>query len=167
VTRQELLGFTSGRPTKSAGHALKSFCEAGILKERTTACGFLDIKSTFDTVRHPAILAALARRDCPIYLVKLVSFFLFNQLALLSHNGSSASFSINLGCPQGGVLSPFLWSVLIDDVLRLHLDFPFTIVGFADDPTLVTSHKDPAIATHNLQLMCNQVLHWCVQKKCH
>jgi hypothetical protein len=45
-----------------------------------------------------------------------------------------------------------MWSALIGDVLRLNFDFPFAIVGFADDLTLATSHKNPAIATHNLQL---------------
>jgi hypothetical protein len=155
-------GFTAGRSTDSARHALISFCEAEILNKRITACAFLDIKSAFDAAWHPTILSALARRGCPTYLVKLVSSFLLNRLALLSHNGSSASFTINLGCPQGGVLSFFLWSVLIDDVLRLHFEFPFSIVGYADDLTLATSHKDPAKATHNLQLMCNHVLNWCV-----
>ena len=89
---------------------------------RCTACAFLDIKSAFDAAWHPAVLAALIRRGCPAYLVKLVASFLSNRLALLAHKGSTASFTINLGCPQGGVLSPFLWSVLIDDVLRLNFD---------------------------------------------
>lgn len=53
------------------------------------------------------------------------------------------------------MLSPFLWSVLIDDVLRLFFGFVFLVVGYADD--LTTSHKDPNQVTHNLQLMCNQV----------
>ena len=155
----------AGRSTESAGHALVAFCEAGISNKRITACAFLDIKSEFDAAWHPAVLAALIRRGCPAYLVKLVASFLSNRLAHLSHNGSSARFKINLGCPQGGVLSPFLWSALIVDVLRLNFDFDFRVVGYADDLTLAISHKDPTQASRNLQLMCNHVLSWCIQNK--
>jgi hypothetical protein len=158
-------GFIAGRSTESAGHALVAFCDAGISDKRITACAFLDIKRAFDAARHPAVLAALIRRGCPAYLVKLVASFQSNRLAHLSHNGSSASFTINLGCPHGGMLSPFLWSVLIDDVLRLNFDFDFRVVGYADDLTLATLLKDPTQATRNLQLMCNHVLSWCIQNK--
>ena len=51
------------------------------------------------------------------------------------------------------MLSPFLWSVLIDDVLRLNFDFAFRVVRYADDLTLANSPEDPTQATRNLQLM--------------
>jgi hypothetical protein len=78
-------GFSSGRSTESAGHAPVTFCEEGMRSKHTTASAILDIKSAFDAAWHPAILAALARRECPTYLVKLKSSFLSNRLALLSH----------------------------------------------------------------------------------
>lgn len=43
------------------------------------ACAFLDIKSAFDAAWHPAILAALVDRNCPQYLVRIVSNFLENR----------------------------------------------------------------------------------------
>jgi hypothetical protein len=91
--------------------------------------------------------------------------FLSDRTALFSLNDSSLTVNVGLGCPQGGVLSPFFWSVLIDDVLRLcFLLLSFT-VGFADDLTVAMAHKDPNIATRNLQIMCDQVNNWCLSKK--
>ncbi|KAI9555026.1 hypothetical protein GHT06_020320 [Daphnia sinensis] len=114
-------GFMDGKSTKSAGHALVSYIEEAIDQKRHTASW------------HPAILSSLIERKCPPYLTRMVSSFLSNRNALLSHNGSNLAHVVNLGCPQGGVLSSFLWVVLIDDVLRLSLPFPHLILGYADD----------------------------------
>ena len=62
-------------------------------------------------------------------------------------------------------MSPFLWNVLIDDILRLRFPFSFHILAYADDLTVATSHKDPHMAPANLQLVCNAVVNWCVESK--
>ena len=158
-------GFIQGRSTESAAHSLISFCESSNIAKCTTACAFLDIKSAFDAAWHPAIISALDSRHCPRYLTQLIMSFLSDRTALFSLNESSLTVNVGLGCPQGGVLSPFLWSVLIDDVLRLCFPFLSFTVGYADDLTVATAHKDPTIATRNLQIMCDQVNNWCLSKK--
>ena len=90
------------------GHSLVSFVENGFHARQHTACAFLDLKSAFDTAWLPAILNALHKRLCPPYLIRLVRDFLQNRPASLSHGGAGINVNINLGCPQGGVLSPFL-----------------------------------------------------------
>ena len=37
--------------------------------------------------------------------------------------------------------------------------------GYADDITIVKSHKDPAIAAHNLQIFCDTVVKWLASRK--
>ncbi|KAI9559420.1 hypothetical protein GHT06_013408 [Daphnia sinensis] len=134
-------GFTQGKSTETATHSLISFCDEAKEAKCVTACAFLDIKSAFDTAWHPAIISALADRKC-------------------LHNTVSC-FHLGIGCPQGGVLSPFLWSVLVDEALRLQFSFPSLIVGYADDLTGATYHKDPLIATRSLQPMCDKLNNWC------
>ncbi|KZS07320.1 Uncharacterized protein APZ42_028989 [Daphnia magna] len=158
-------GFTQGKSTETATHSLISFCDAAKEAKCVTACAFLDIKSAFDTAWHPAIISALADRKCPSYLIQLIYCFLSGRTAILSLDNTVSSFHVGLGCPQGGVLSPFLWSVLVDDALRLQFSFPSLIVGYADDLTVATYHKDPLIATRNLQSMCDGVNNWCLVNK--
>jgi hypothetical protein len=45
-----------------------------------------------------------------------------------------------------GVLSPFLWNVLIDDIMRIVFPFPYKFIAYADDLTIITSHPNPAVA---------------------
>ena len=146
-------GFRAKRSTESAGHALVSFIEKAHKSKLVTACAFLDIKSAFDAAWHPAIIAALVKKGCPQYLVRLVYTFLRGRTAILTHGGASRTHLVNLGCPQGGVLSPFLWCVLIDDVLQTTYPFMNISIGYADDLTIAT-------ATRNLQVMCNRVSEW-------
>lgn len=158
-------GFREGRSTETAAHSLVSCIESAFTAKESAAGAFLDIKSAFDSAWHPAILAALAKRSCPVYLIKLVKSFLQDRQATISLGASSSDIKINLGCPQGGVLSPFLWILLIDDALRVTFDFPFRLVAYADDLTAITWHKDPAIATQNLQRICDFIMAWCKKTK--
>jgi hypothetical protein len=42
--------------------------------------------------------------------------------------------------------------MLVDDLLRLTFDILVKFIAYADDITIVTSHKDTEIATCNLQI---------------
>ena len=91
--------------------------------------------------------------------------FLFSQKSNLLVDGTQHIKTLHLGCHQGGVLSPFLWNLLVDGLLRLSFCFPIKFIGYADDITIVKSHKDPAIAAHNLQIFCDTVVKWLASRK--
>jgi len=105
------------------------------------------------------------KRSCPGYLLKIVQNFLSNRVAAISVHDSTFTKPVFLGCPQGGVLSPFLWNILVDDLLRLEFDFLVIFIAYADDITIVTPHKDPEIATRNLQIACDTVVSWLRSRK--
>ncbi len=158
-------GFLEGRSTETAAHSLVSHIESAFSSKEHAACAFFDIISAFDSAWHPAILLALVKRSCPPYLTKLVRSFLSNRKARLSLANESVETKVNMGCPQGGVLSPFLWTILADDLLRCSFPFHFVIIGYADDITVCVSHKDQAIACQNLQIVCDFIAKWCGKNK--
>lgn len=73
----------------------------------------------FNSTWHPAIIVALGKRLCPPYLMKIVSSFLWDRKAVFSINNEFYVKSVHIGCPKGGVLSPYLWNLLVDDHRRL------------------------------------------------
>ena len=153
-------GFREAKSTESAAHQLVSFIEDGFAKGISTAAAFIDIQSAFDKASHPAILAALRKKGCPIYLVNIIASFLSQRKATLCNESTSVTVDLVTGCPQGSVLSSFLWLVLVDDVLELSFDFHFLSLAYADDVTLAASHRDVTVATAQLQVVCDKVVNW-------
>jgi hypothetical protein len=159
-------GFRENRSTGTAAHPLVSFIESAFSEKKVCATAFLDINSAF--AWHSAILTALAGRGCPSYLLKMVNSFLSKRQACFVINDHTLKRRIDLGCPQGGVLSLFLWNVLLDDLFRTSFPFPVKMFGYANDIGLLvvaTTHKDPVIATQYLQLACNSVGNWFAMRK--
>ena len=158
-------GFRRGKSTESAALSLTSFVESNHKKKLVTTCAFLDIKSAFDTVWRPAIIKSLLDCNCPLYLVRIIESFLSGRSAILSGYGLSIVAELQLGCPQGSALSPFLWNILVDAVLRIKFPFLNRIIAYADDLVLISSHCLLSQAVINLQAMCDTVIEWGSQVK--
>ncbi len=147
-------GFMESKSTETAIHTLTHFVETNLSKGMSTAAVFLDISGAFDSAWPPSILQALITKKSPLYLTQLISSFLKERTAVLrSDDGATLHYKITIGCPQGSVLSPFLWNILFDKPIRTTFPFPYKTIAFADDLTILAAHKDPEAATANLQIM--------------
>jgi hypothetical protein len=49
--------------------------------------------------------------------------------------------SVAKGCPQGGVLSPLLWDLVVDDLLVTLNNQGYYILGYADDIVILILGK--------------------------
>jgi hypothetical protein len=70
-------------------------------------------------------------------------------------------YIVSIGCPQGGILSPFLWKMLAEQLINSNFPFKFKIIGYAYDIALVAMHKILQISIANFQTMCNEVFKNC------
>ena len=66
------------------------------------------------------------------------------------------------GCPQGGVLSPLLWSLVVDDLLVMLEGDGFKVQGYADDVAILIGGKFEETVSERLQVALNIVSRWCV-----
>ena len=151
-------GFTENRGTDTAAHVLVHYIETGFAKKAFTGAVFLDIASAFDAAWHPAIVKALINKSGPNYLTRIIDNFLKDRTVILKSGLLKQSHTALLGCPQGGVLSPFLWNVLIDQIIRESFPFPQKVVAYADDIVLLVTNPNPEQVTDQLQIMCNTIV---------
>ena len=89
------------RPKRTAHDAIKRVAEA-IVQRKTRVLDF-DLRAYFDNVRHDRLLAKVAQRDAEImHLLKV----------MLKASGKK-------GVPQGGVISPLLSNLYLNEVDRM------------------------------------------------
>jgi hypothetical protein len=66
-------------------------------------------------------------------------------------SGETLRAFATIRCPQGGVLSPLLWSLVVDDLLcELGSNDHYTL-GYADDTIILINGKFPYIVAEVLQ----------------
>ena len=79
---------------------------------------FLDIKKAYDTVWHKGLLLKLLQYNFPSYIWTIIkNWYSDCSAAVLWNSSTSRSFQINQGVRQGSVLSPFLYTIFVNDLL--------------------------------------------------
>ena len=78
---------------------------------------FLDASKAFDKINHFKLFRKLLDRKTPIVIVRIVLFWYSKQTVCVKWGRCiSDYFSISNGVRQGGILSPKLFSVFVDDL---------------------------------------------------
>ena len=78
---------------------------------------FLDASKAFDKLNHWALFAKLIERNMPLFIVKLMLFWYSNQsIRVLWHDVMSHTFKTSNGVKQGGILSPLLFNVYMNEL---------------------------------------------------
>jgi retron-type reverse transcriptase len=79
---------------------------------------FVDIQGAFDNTRFESIRAAAISRHIDPESVKWIIGMLECRIVTAGLGEEQATVETTRGCPQRGVLSPLLWSLVIDELLN-------------------------------------------------
>ena len=69
------------------------------------------------------------------------------------------------GCPQGGVLSPLLWNLTVDELLWDLNEVGYYLIGFTDDTAIIIRDKFPSTVSEVLQNAIKRLENWCNRTK--
>ena len=104
---------------------------------------FLDLSKAFERVRHSFLLRKLLDAKVPFFVVNLLrSMFLKSKITVNFNGKSSFEWLALRGLRQGGILSAFLFTFYIDEILREVSSMPYhcklginkiNIQAYADD----------------------------------
>jgi len=137
---------------------LKSLIEA---HKEVALCAFLDIQGAFDNTSHEAVNASLARRGLDAKTSRWIKSLLASRRAIATIRGQSSTVSTTRRCPQGGIISPLLWSLLVDELLERLTRRGILCQGYADDIVIIASGKYEETLCDIIQLGLYMTSEWC------
>ncbi len=126
----------------------------------TSVAAFLDLKSAFDIANREVILDQLVEFGVRGNLLRWIRGYLRNRNSRVLFKGASSTYKeLELATPQGGMLSPFLFNILMHRLLTLLPDIPgTTVLCYADDtsvciPTLLLTFSASSRLSMNRRLL--------------
>ena len=109
-------GFKRGISTETVLHKIAHTIERVIAKKGYVLGTFLDIEGAFDNVSFKTISDAI--NSSPVN--KSTAGWIANMVKYrnLTVTHKNITKRIRRGCPQKGILSPFMWNLVVDDLLK-------------------------------------------------
>jgi len=158
-------GFKKGCSTEAALHKVTHHIERRIAKKGFVLGVFLDIEGAFDNVSFKAISEAIRATKVDPSTAQWIINMVTNRYINIRHKQSTKRIKIKRGCPQGGILSPFLWNLVLDDLLNYSAkDIPGYLQAFADGLTSLAEGSDLDIIWERTQRTINTIENSCSTK---
>jgi ribonuclease HI len=93
-------------------------------------------------------------------IIKWYESYLRNRVASATVKGITNLRQLEMGCPQGGVLSVLIWSLIFDDLLEKFGKGKVRCIGYADDACLVIQGSNLKEMHRLMNLAINITVGW-------
>lgn len=152
-------GFRRGRSTISALSQIMSTVKHS--RQKFRAIISFDFKAAFDNVKHETIMSQLRRMNAPELTRRIISSYLNDRTMKLKTNDMTIEHRPHgKGCPQGGVLSPTLWLIVVNDLLSELRKDGFQCVAYADDLTVLCMTRNEQELFSQIEKLVSKVRSW-------
>ena len=116
---EEQYGFTEGKGTRNAIFNMRMLTERAIEVQKDVFMCFIDYEKAFDKVRHPQLIGILQNLNIDGKDLRLITNLYWSQQAAVNiDNNLTPWIEIKRGVRQGCVMSPDLFSIYGEIILR-------------------------------------------------
>ena len=161
---QSQYGFRSGHSCQNAISELVGTILKNQEENKLTIGVFIDLSKAFDTLSHDILLRKLHKYGIRGTALDWFKSYLSDRsmrVKIQSNNGKieySSYHPLSYGTPQGSCLGPLLFLIFIND---LHYSVSYgTSLLFADDTTLLHSHKNLRYLKWTVETDLNSLMDW-------
>lgn len=157
-------GFRKGKGSVDA--LLSMQASTRDCSEKYQLAVFLDIAGAFDSAWWPTIHERLRSLRCPRNLHSLIRSYLQDRGLSFSLGSCRVQRRIDQGCPQGSILGPILWLVIINTLLTgVTLPEGVQIYAYADDVWLLISANSRKVLEDRSTEALTAVSRWGVRNR--
>lgn len=126
-------GFRRGRSCIENLVKLSSHVKRAMMRRRPVLATFYDIKRAYDTVWHQKLLLKLSKLGISRNMYRFFEVFLKNRVIRVAVGSElSGAQNLDMGIPQGSIIAPLAFSVMLGDIHKLKLKNA-SLSMYADD----------------------------------
>ena len=153
-------GFRKGHSTTDHLVRFEAFIREAFAEKKHVVAVFFDLEKAYDTTWRKGILKNLHEMGVRGRLAAFVEGFLEHRtFAVRAGSVLSDFYEQEMGVPQGSILSPALFNIKINDIVKsVPQDLQSSL--FVDDFAICASARSLRHAERQVQLCINQVLSW-------
>ena len=152
--------YLKGKSTETALHEVVSCIEKGLADKEYTLATFLDIEGAFNNVTTDAIQHGMESVGINPTVVKWTVNMLTTRLVSSELGNSTVTKVVTRGTPQGGVISPLLWLLVVNTILKQLKNRGVKLVAYADDVVVLARGKFLNTLSELMQGALGKLLTW-------
>jgi hypothetical protein len=118
---------------------------------------FIDLKAAYDSVNHQKLFSKMEKKGYSEEIINAVKKIYSS--ARMRLNTLQKHINVNRGVLQGGILSPWLFNIYIDDLIGELKGKAFEVLAYADDLAVICANKE------ELDRVIDALEEWCKQNE--
>ena len=151
-------GFRPGRSTTDQLTRLESAIKMAFMENKIVVATFLDLEKASDLMWMTGTVLKLREFGITDNMLKWIHNFLTDR-KIQVRVGVETSDALNLenGCPQGSVLSPILFNVIINTLQESLEKLTISLSQYADDAAVWRANTNINLALKQVQKVLNEI----------
>ena len=119
VIRENQFGFIPGRSIIEAIHLLRRLMEKHRERKKNLHLVFIDLEKAYDSIPRSIIWDSLKNRGISRKYIEVIQD-MYDKVSTNIHTpvGMTESFPIKVGLHQGSALSPFIFTVIMEEISK-------------------------------------------------
>ena len=159
--KPDLFSYREGKSTEDALHKVIHKIEKSLSNKQVAVAMFLDIEAAFNNATFGGMKQVLVEKGVVMPLTQWIVNSLSSRIVTAQQGFHKSSKTVTKGCPQGGILSPYLWNLIMDDLLKMFPNLHSTyVIVYADDVMLLGIGIDEKTIVDNLRRDVGILQNW-------
>ena len=161
LLHENQFAYRKGKSTELAIHQLVSKLEKAKTHGNAALCASMDIQGAFDNTEFSSIVRALKLKGIDPLITEWINTMLRDRRIKATIGNDSVIIKAAKGCPQGGVISPLLWTIVIDELLEDLNNLGLYTLGYADDVVITIIGNDLITMGELMSRAITRTMRWC------